>query len=310
VQVRLKRRGRRKGRECYLYVRLQAAERRLSSPSIWRRAVRRPTRANPRHRPSLLDVSRDIYWTTEVPPQDLKAQILLALIQLGCVPLKSGELRNFLASYVCETYRIPIPVERCPSSERAQARRAIAILSASNMITNWAFPEDYRAFRSYIPEVVRRVLKEYLGLGPQETRWRHGEDCDRDEERLAGLQWVPSEDDTTLDEEGRSAWNSFLSFVRPAARGDLKSEVTVREAAEALNLPPTYIHRLIRQGRLHPIPGGNSIRLSESEMDRVRAVLVRRDELRAKRRDLQKKGLTREAARKDVYRRFGGVPKI
>jgi hypothetical protein len=313
IQIRLTRRGPGRHRDRYLYVCVQGAARRLDQPQPWRNAVQQPiVHTHRKHRRlSWVSLSRDIYWTPELSQEDLKAQVVIGLIQLGCVPSHSAELRRLLADYICRTYRMP-RTSALPKAERTHARDAIAVLAAGNIVRNWVFPEDYRAFRLYIPKVIRHASRDYFDPRDECTnRRRHfGSEDDNDEECDPEVSWVPSKHDESRDEEGRPALSSFLSFMGSTPRVTLKNEMSVEEAATQVALSPSYVHRLIRQGRLQPIPGRVPIMLAKEEIERARKVLARRYEMRAKLKDLQKEGKTREASRKHIYRSLGGVPRI
>lgn len=90
LQVGLRKRGPGRHRDRYIYLRIGLAHRRLSQPRAWHRALGGllPTSQARRHRRlSFARLSRNIYWTPLMPPDDLKAQLIIALVQLRVLPL-------------------------------------------------------------------------------------------------------------------------------------------------------------------------------------------------------------------------------
>jgi excisionase family DNA binding protein len=194
-----------------------------------------------------------------------------------------------------------------PRSELAQARKAIAIFAVESINRNWAFPEHHRAFRMYIKQVLRGARREYLGpseLGT-DVRQHFKPDYDRhDREDNAEPFWDPRMD------TDNGPWSYAQSDVPVAVRPVLKDEMSVVDAAAYLKLSQSYVHRLVRQGRLQHIRGKAVITLAKDEVERVRAVLTSRHSLRAKRENLERAGKTRDAFRKSIYRTLGPRLKI
>src|SRR6266849_2139507 len=116
VEVTLHRRGSGRPRERFLYLRPKAAGKRLAYPRSWRRlgglrtdhtgngggdrvhhGGQGKTKTAPRGHRKLLfaEASRDIYWKPEVSSEDLKAQVVIALLQLGMLP-KGSQLQEWL----------------------------------------------------------------------------------------------------------------------------------------------------------------------------------------------------------------------
>jgi hypothetical protein len=234
----------------------------------------------------------------------------VALIQLDCLPLKSVEFRSLLASYMNATYRFSL--RNCPRAERPHARRTIALLAADHIITNWAFPEDWKAFRSYVSQVIRWSARNYLGscVRSPEADWPLAECENVGEQRRTDLSWTPSQKDHMTDDEGRLALSSYLSLPHRAPAVPPQGEMSVHDAAGSLGVTARYLYQLITQRRLQTISGKNQIRLPKEEIDRARGVLARGDQVRAARSQLEHEGADPESARKRIYRALGRLPRI
>jgi hypothetical protein len=77
--------------------------------------------------------TRCIYWSPKQPPEDLKAQLLVSLLQLRLLP-NDSRLVDWLGRYLWKNFRI-----------EGQDRRAVADSSASHIIMHWGWHEDFRA---------------------------------------------------------------------------------------------------------------------------------------------------------------------
>jgi hypothetical protein len=298
IEVRLKTRGPGRHRERYLQVGFLHSARRLDDPRLWRDAA--APRKRRKHRKLLLGIhlSRDVYWAPEVPEQDLKAQIVLSLLALGCLRWESF-VRDWMAEYIATSFRIRVS-NHLSRPDRQQARAAIVQFAVSRL-QHWCFPEHYRAFRMYIGRIILASKRDYFGPQERQTQGYEPLEAGDDEERtrVAEPSWDPK--------EGAVPWQSALSAT-PCA--EMKAEMSVPAAAAFLERSESYVYRLIRQQRLSRVQGSELIRLHRAEAERAREVLMRRAELRIAREELQESGRTADAARKSVYRVKGAAQRI
>jgi len=304
IEIRLKRRGSGRHRGRFLLVSWGQTARRLDYPRLWRIAAGKILKGKRRHR-RLLDsfhLSREIYWTPDIPAEDLKAQVVVALAQLDCIsPVPTG--LDLLRYYVDQKFRIPI--SGLSPSERKQAREAISFLAANGVLNHWSFPEDCRAFRKYVKARVRVASREYLSGGDfgLKSSQHHGRDLsDDDHEEKTEPSWDARVDD---GESGQSS----LSRAVPLRR-EIAEEMPIADAADYSYRSTSYFYKLIREGRLPKIVKKGALVLHGKDVERVRDALAQRKSRRQLREKLELSGRTASAARKAAYRAFGPIPRI
>src|SRR3982751_2389505 len=87
IEIWFRRRG--PGRHCsrYLLISQTAIRRRLDDPRLWRTLASASLKRKRKHRRLLWSVhlSREIYLADDVPTKDLRAQIVLAMVQMQCL---------------------------------------------------------------------------------------------------------------------------------------------------------------------------------------------------------------------------------
>ena len=277
--------------------------RRLDYPRPWRIAAGKVQKETRRHR-RLLDsihLGREIYWTPEISLADLGAQVVVALVQLLCLPpIPMG--RDLLTNYIATNFKIR--VHNLPQRERKPAREAIAVLASAKVLNHWSFPEDCKAFRKYIKARVRLARREYLGSFDLD-RDPHDSpgSCDKNSDEMDQSSWDPRRPDS-------ATWQSTLSVaIAPAAI--LEDEMTIASAADHLSRTTSYIYRLIREGRVRPTrKTGRTIRLARQDVARVKHALEQRLEWKKHRKKMELSGKTISAARKAAYRSLGPAPRI
>ena len=244
IEIRLRRRGSGNHRGRFLLVSWGQTAVRLDYPRLWRVAAGKVLKGKRRHR-RLLDIfhlSREIYWTPAIPAEDLRAQVVLALAQLGCIPpIPTG--RNLLVHYINHKFRIPI--RGLTSSERKQAREAISFWSADEVLNHWSFPEDCRAFRKYVKTRVRLARREYLRGGDSALKSNECQGLELTDDEC-GEKEEPSWDARV---DGSEPWQSSLSRPEPIRR-EMAEEMPIADAADHLQRSPSYLYKLIRDGRL------------------------------------------------------------
>ncbi len=302
IEVRLRRRGKGRHRNRVLLVNYGQSVRRLDYPRPWRIAAGAVQKRTRRHR-RLLDsihLAREIYWTPDISPIDLGVQVVVALVQLCCLPpIPMG--RDLLASYIATNFKIR--VDNLPQAERKPARETIAVLASDEVLNHWSFPEDCKAFRKYIKVRVRLARREYLGSFDLDRDSRDGSgSCDEDSDETDEPSWDPRCPDS-------ATWQSTLSAaIAPAAI--LGDEMTIASAADYLLRTKSYVYRLIREGRIRSIGKKGAGRLSGQDVTRVKQALERRLEWKKHRKKLELSGKTESAARKAAYRSLGPAPRI
>jgi excisionase family DNA binding protein len=268
----------------------------------WRIAAGKLLKAKRRHK-RLLDsihLAREIYWTPDISPADLGAQVVVALVQLGCVPpIPVGN--GLLASYIATNFKIR--VDNLAQAERKLAREAIAVLASGEVLNHWSFPEDCKAFRMYIKARVRLARREYLDSFDLERDSLDGPGSSgEDSHEMNEPSWDPRRPDS-------ATWRSTLSAaIAPAAI--LEDEMTIASAADYLSRTKSYVYRLIREGRIRSTGKKGAGRLSGQDVARVSQTLERRIAWKKRRKELERSGKTEPAARKAVYRSLGPAPRI
>jgi excisionase family DNA binding protein len=302
IGIGLRRRGRGRHRDRYLLVSYGQTSRRMDYSRPWRIAAGKIQKETRRHR-RLLDsihLAREIYWTPDISQADLGAQVVVALVQLGCLPpIPMG--CNLLANYIATNFKIR--VDNLPHAERKLMREAIAVLASAEVLNHWSFPEDCRAFRKYIKARVRLARREYLDPSdldrdPHDDAGSLVEDRDEADEP----SWDPRRPDSAI-------WHSALSRSI-APRAILREEMTIASAADYLSRTKSYVYRLIREGRIRTTGEKGAARLSERDVARVSQTLERRIAWKKRRNELERSGKTESAARKAAYRSLGPAPRI
>lgn len=314
IQVRLKPRRPGRHRERFIYLRLGQARRRLDQARAWRVLGRLPKgRQGRRHRRlTSVELSRDIYWTSEMPPDDLKAQLIIALVQLRTLPQDSNVV-SWLYKYTQgQRFRIPIIFSHEPDREESVSIRQITV---SRLLSLWSGPEDFRAFRKYIRKTISHVTREELQRFRPLPKLGESQDW---EEQNRGSDFAHEEDAESnpvepskelYKEELQDSWHKSKHTSHPHQRAPEES-FTVPDAAFALKVSSGYIYRQIRCGTLRAAEVRGVARIPRDEFGRLRDMLDRRRRLRAEKINLEESGKSAEAARKAVYRKFGAVPPI
>ena len=128
-------------------VRLNSAKRRLEFSGSWRK-LGRFVNARKEGEFLLIEFSRDIYFSPEMPSDDLRAQLIIALVQLRVLS-EASEISAWLEKYL-RRFRMP------PCNDRRSVRNIVA----ARLLMNWSYPEDFRAFRKYIKRIIWAVIKQ------------------------------------------------------------------------------------------------------------------------------------------------------
>ncbi len=146
IQLRFSKAGQNSKRvDSIIYVRLNAGQKRLSHPVLWRRAL-----GGLRGEDSVDHLGRDIYWSPSMPLEDPEIQLIIAMIQLRILP-QDNPLGKRLYEYVAK-FSVPTR-NRVPRTECVHD-------CVVRILRNWSFPEDWRAWRKYISETLYWVSYE------------------------------------------------------------------------------------------------------------------------------------------------------
>ena len=218
--------------------------------------------------------SRAIYWSPSQPPKDIKAQIIVALIQLRLLADPSSFVR-WLEQYVLQNFKIMAP---------PQARKPIAMDTISNILSHHGLTEDFRSWRKYVHFCLDRASRDISSSA-------------RDPEGVPDPRSYPSSEESS--DEGTGLVGSW----------------TVADCARKLDVSRQYanrlIRRLVREGKLTPLQK-TPLRISESHVDMLLSGRKKRSREQKsrirKRKELEQKGWSFEAARKLVNRKRGRLP--
>jgi hypothetical protein len=272
-----------------IYIRWDGAARKLHDPKVWRKLGRLQKTNGSKN---MVQNSRDIYWRDAVPAADLKAQIVIALIQMRLLSENSA-LHFWLPEYIRDNYRIRFSTQGSRRDDR-QTRDEVALRVADKLKRQWSFPEDFRAFRFYVSKLVRVALSETLGSAKREISATA---------QKSEPYFLPKESEDT------NAHRMFKRSVHdpPYVPGN-RSGLNVEEIADRLRVSKRYIYKLLERGIVQG--AGNPICIPNSEIIRIETILEERRQRSDEKRELQRLGVAREAARKKIYRRFGPLPHI
>jgi len=301
IEISLRRLGPGRHRERYLQVSYDHAARRLDFPKEWRRVTALAKVRKRKHRRLLwsIHLTREVYWAVNVPAEDLKAQITVALVQLDCIQHQAAQV--WIAGYLQQTFRFSLRNTSKP--ERASAREGIAYLSAESLINAWHFPEDYRAFRLYVKATIRCASRMYLGPADRVPCSSNGLTFEFEDGDKGTIE--PSRDGR---DNHSNTWQSSLGFAGVVC--ELKEKMSVADAAEYVHRSEGYIYRLLREGRIRNVGVGERLELAGDDVDHINKILIRRQRLRTVRHELEANGRTKDAARKATYRQFGRAPQV
>jgi excisionase family DNA binding protein len=277
LEIRFKRRKQGRQRERYLYVKFIPAGRRLDSPRVWRRLAKLPRRKRKHRKLGLAQLSRIIYWNQQVPVKDIRAQILIALIQLKLV--SDARFSRDLAKYV--------------QSIRKGVSRDIAWDVTGELLQHWSFPEDFRAFRKYVSTRLRLALRKILVLQAEESLIR-AEDLHR-EIRNAESEFEPDDEKGNLEYSRKSN----APFLRIA------DWMTVDDAAFLLGISSSYIFKLIRRGALNKDLRGRRVKIRKEDIEDISKKLTAKKSRQEHQSKLIAAGIKYETARKRIYRKLG-----
>ncbi len=92
--------------------------------------------------------TRMIYWSPQAPPDDLKAQILVALLQLRVLPQDSS-LAGWLPKYLKRNFWI-----------MGKDSKAVANSAGSHILMYWGQPEDFRGWRKYVRTILAKEARQ------------------------------------------------------------------------------------------------------------------------------------------------------
>ena len=190
-----------------------------------------------------MERSRDIYWHVNVPIGDLKAQVVVALLQLGLVQ-RNSDLWNWLVGYIEGAFRFRVQVTS--QFDRSRIRKEVALIVTAHVVDHWSFPEDYRAFRKYVAHAIR------LGLGAYaETRYSAIASPDMSTKiamDVSSKNQMDVGDAALLSDCSPGDVYRWLQERRLQAIST-KSEMDVGDAALFLGCSRGYVYRLLRKGR-------------------------------------------------------------
>jgi hypothetical protein len=282
LEIRFKRRKQGRQRERYLYVKFIPARRRLDSPRVWRRLAKLRRYQRKHRKLGLAQLSRIIYWNQQVPAKDIRAQILIALVQLELV--SDARFSRDLAKYV--------------QSVRKGVSRDIAWDVASELVQHWSFPEDFRAFRKYLSTRLRLALRKFHVLQAEESLIQP-EDLHR-EIRNAEFEFEAADEKENLEYSRKSN----APFLRIA------DWIAVDDAVSLLGISPSYIYKLIKRGAIKKDVSSGKIKIPKNEVENISKKIT----TKLLRRQLQSEsieaGVKSETVRKRIYREFGPLSRL
>jgi hypothetical protein len=283
LDFRLSRKGPGRHRERFLHVKFVAPERRLNAPRAWRPLGTILKPSTDHRRLGLVELSRILYWNSEIPIADVRAQVIVALLQLRLVSHET--FTKALISYL-RGFRSGVTVDA-------------AATVATNLVSRWSFPESHRAFRKYIASSLNRAKEEDPGLQYREkpvsaeALYR----MIRDAESAVEFDREPKDDEVTS-----KAATQFHSIRDGGA--------DVEDAASILGVCASYVYKLIKQGRIQTTTSNGIFRIPVRELVRLGKSITARKERRAVVSSLNRKGVKLGTARKAAYRKTGPCPRI
>jgi hypothetical protein len=292
AEVRLIRKGKGRHRARFVHLRRQRAGRRLDHPRPWRRLGGSHLSRRHHHRKlTYVELSRDIYWDPEVPREDLEAQVIIALGQLGLLPEQTS--LEWLNRYLLQ-FRVDLGHGVTSMRERENARAVIRWQTAAHVLGRWSFPEDWRAFRKYVRNRIRFETREYV---------KDAQSIGSDIDSANDLSFISENARDTLAEKLSRHCSSPTSGRSLGTRG----AVSVIEAAELLGLTKAYLYRLVHQGGIKVL-AGKTLSIGHDELRRLVKIRGGQLERREEEKTLKESGKTESAARKAVYRKYGRGP--
>jgi hypothetical protein len=285
LEIRFQRRRQGRHRERYLYVRFAATQRRLDIPRAWKTLGRLPrSRIRRRHRRlGIVGLSRVIYWSEMLPREDVRAQILIALVQLELV--SDGTVVHELFKYV-RSFR------RDVSSDAAWD-------VASELLQYWSYPEDYRAFRKYVSIRLQLRLRQFQVLPAKEAPIRMEELYQQT--RDAESRFESNDKQGDLDDSGKSTTSPWLRIT---------DRISVQDTALILGISPSYVYKLIKRMALRKTACDRKVEIRKEDIHHISERLAAKKVRQQRQRELIDAGAKYGTARKRIYRRFGPLPHV
>jgi hypothetical protein len=240
----------------------------------------KPERERKHSRQTFAGVSRAIYWNGNIPKEDITAQFSIAFVQLR-LP-HADECWQFLIDYL-HRFRRGVSIDAAADA-------------ASRMVLHWSFPEDHRAFRVYVKKCLDVVLRE---------RKAHSMGTPADwaaEEEINRMMANPASDFQTFEKPLTLGLGNRHVAIQSGTLSTKSDWVSISRAAHELGVSRNYIYRLLRQSVVVATKKGGRSVLAPSEFERLSKRLNENLLKRAERLKLQQRGLSKEAARKRVYR--------
>lgn len=278
LEFRLRRHGPGRHRDRFLYVRFSPPARRHDKPRPWRRMLGGLPRKRQgrRHRKLVFaELSRELYWSSEVSGKDIAVQITVALFQLQILPSDASPTTI---------------VKWLQSGRRRAVSDELAWEICSDILRNWSYPEHYRAFRRYV--------SRYLWFKQKETRGGEElKDCIPEEDVYGKIR--ESEDEVDFEADGESSSESSLTSKTPTLRCT-EDYLAVHDAASILDLSPSYIYKLAKNKKLETTMKNGTISVSNIEFERLRARIDERRKRRIQHELMQHEGIKYETARKNI----------
>jgi len=279
LEIRFKRRGQGRHRERYLYVKFVPPKRRMDSPRAWRKIgkILRPRRGHQHRRLGIMELSRVIYWSQEVRSEDIKAQILIFLVQLKLVSDETFFLE--LVKYV--------------RSFRKEVSRDIALDVASELAQHWSFPEDFRAFRKYVSKRLLLAERQLQVLPVEGLQIREEELHSKIGDAESEFEFFDEEEN--LEDSGKSSAAPTL----PTA-----DWMTVQDIASILGVSASYGYKLIKRGALRHDVRDGKLKVPREDIDSISKKFIAKKSKQELQRELVGAGAKPETARKRIYRKF------
>ena len=224
-----------------------------------------------------------IYVAPEMPVEDLRAQIGVALLQGGVLQEPGqSDASEALAQYLQGfSVRLPRDVTKMASHGIQQVADSVRGEVLRAIWQNWRNPEDWRAWRRYVTQHLNQTAAHIL--------------------RTAGYGTMSESEDagdykaTRPEDEGEEIRQPHRSR-NPFDGGD---RLSVGETADRLGMSRQRVYELIRHGKLKADPHKN---VPITEVDGWERGRADRRRNRARIKELEQEGQSYDAARKRAYR--------
>ena len=177
------------------------------------------------------ELAQDLYIAPGTPREDVRAQLVPFLIQESLLKGQAlSDAATGFQAYLKKSFR---------AAGLSEERKDVWQQAFQDLVKNWYWPEDWRAWRKYVARCIHEATKKTRG------RHKHAEGA-KDQEGAEELADVGIDE----DEFRKKVRRSDAQVHTLPSRSPWWPQLSIDELAEDLGTDGSYLYRLIRQGKI------------------------------------------------------------